>query len=151
MVGGGQDGKPRARFAFDAGGHVDALRGELRTIAAHGAVPVVFAGEVQDDILRLSEIMGTRTNGLKGLSIPPNSGLGGRALARRAGVGARLLPVAHTDVTVGSPSRALFTWNGPVVTDLESRALAGRGDPQWDELMQWLHENITAEPIHCRY
>ncbi|QTJ64242.1 hypothetical protein HYG77_00440 [Rhodococcus sp. ZPP] len=55
------------------------------------------------------------------------------------------------DVTVGSPSRALFTWNGPVVTDLESRALAGRGDPQWDESMQWLHENITAEPIHCRY
>ena len=62
----------------------DALRGELRTIAAHGAVPVVFAGEVQDDILRLSEFMGIRTNGLKGLSIPPNSGLGGRALARRA-------------------------------------------------------------------
>ncbi|ABG99135.1 probable transcriptional regulator, LuxR family protein (plasmid) [Rhodococcus jostii RHA1] len=62
----------------------DALRGELRTIAARGAAPVVFAGEVQDDILQLSEFMGTRTTGLKGLSIPPHSGLGGRAVAQRA-------------------------------------------------------------------
>lgn len=64
----------------------DALRGELRTIAAHGAAPVVFAGEVRDDILRLSEFVGTRTTGLKGLCIPPHSGLGGRALAHRAPV-----------------------------------------------------------------
>lgn len=64
----------------------DALRGELRAIAADGAVPVVFAGEVQDDILRLSEFVGLRTTGLKGLSILPHSGLGGRAVTHRAPV-----------------------------------------------------------------
>jgi len=64
----------------------DALRGELRTIATQGAAPVVFGSEVQADVLRLSEFVGTRTSGLKGLSIPPRSGLGGRAVAYRAAV-----------------------------------------------------------------
>ncbi|WP_425540520.1 hypothetical protein [Rhodococcus opacus] len=36
----------------------DAQRGELRTIATQGAAPVVFGGEVQDDVLRLSEFVG---------------------------------------------------------------------------------------------
>lgn len=61
----------------------DALRGELRTIAAQGVVPVLFGGEVSDDTLHLSEFFGTRTNNLKGLAIPPLSGLGGRVVAQR--------------------------------------------------------------------
>lgn len=62
----------------------DALRGELRTIAAHGVAPVLFGGEVQNDTLHLSEFVGTRTNNLKGLAIPSLSGLGGRVVAQRA-------------------------------------------------------------------
>ncbi|MBC2643780.1 MULTISPECIES: LuxR C-terminal-related transcriptional regulator [unclassified Rhodococcus (in: high G+C Gram-positive bacteria)] len=62
----------------------DALRGELRTIAAHGIAPVLFGGEVQNDTLHLSEFVGTRTNNLKGLAIPSLSGLGGRVVAQRA-------------------------------------------------------------------
>lgn len=71
----------------------------------------------------------------------------GAVLEQHSGDG--VTGATYTDVTVGSPiDPALFTWNGPVVTDRESRALAGRGDPQWDESMQWFHENITAEPIY---
>ncbi|GCE40563.1 helix-turn-helix transcriptional regulator [Rhodococcus sp. USK10] len=62
----------------------DALRGELRAIAAHGVAPVLFGGEVQDDTLHLSEFVGTRTNNLKGLAIPARSGLGGRVVVQRS-------------------------------------------------------------------
>jgi DNA-binding CsgD family transcriptional regulator len=58
------------------------MRGELRTIAAQGVVPVLFGGEVQDGTLHLSEFVGTRTNNLKGLAIPPRSGMGGRVVAQ---------------------------------------------------------------------
>ena len=56
----------------------DALRSELRRIAAVSGVPVVFGGEVSAHTLRLSEFHGTRTRGLDGLLIPSRSGLGGR-------------------------------------------------------------------------
>ncbi len=62
----------------------DALRGELRSIAAHALAPVLFGREVQDDTLHLSEFVGTRTNNLEGLAIPSRSGLGGRVVAQRA-------------------------------------------------------------------
>ncbi|WP_312034123.1 MULTISPECIES: LuxR C-terminal-related transcriptional regulator [unclassified Rhodococcus (in: high G+C Gram-positive bacteria)] len=62
----------------------DAVRGELRVLATHGVAPVVFGGQVHNDVLRLSEFVGTRTTGLKGLSIPPHSGLGGRVIARHS-------------------------------------------------------------------
>ncbi|RVW03621.1 hypothetical protein [Rhodococcus spongiicola] len=56
---------------------------------------------------------------------------------------------AYTDVTVGEPlDPSLFTWDGPVVTDGESRAGAGRGDTPDMEATQWFRENVTAEPIH---
>lgn len=60
----------------------DAIRGELRAIAARGVVPVLFGGEVQGETLHLSEFVGTRTNNLKGLAIPPRSGMGGRVVAQ---------------------------------------------------------------------
>lgn len=58
----------------------DALRSELRRAAGRTGVPVVFAGEVHDGALHLSEFLGTRTNGLAGVVVPPRAGLGGRAL-----------------------------------------------------------------------
>ncbi|MBX5330061.1 helix-turn-helix transcriptional regulator [Rhodococcus fascians] len=61
----------------------DALRAELRLVAATSAVPVVFGGEVSSETLHLSEFHGTRTRGLDGLAIPPRSGLGGRVMDQR--------------------------------------------------------------------
>lgn len=58
----------------------DALRSELRAIAAVSGVPVVFGGEVSAHTLHLSEFHGTRTRGLDGLMIPRRSGLGGRVM-----------------------------------------------------------------------
>jgi hypothetical protein len=59
---------------------------------------------------------------------------------------------AFTDLTVGEPvDPSLFTWDGPVVSDDESRARAGHGGPpatRWEESMHWFQENITADPIH---
>jgi LuxR family transcriptional regulator, regulator of acetate metabolism len=58
----------------------DALRAELRYVAAEGAVPVLFGGEVHGDTLLLSEFFGTRTAMLRGLAIRPSSGLGGASM-----------------------------------------------------------------------
>lgn len=55
----------------------DALRAELRQLAAMGGPPVLFGGEVRDDVLVLSEFVGTRTGLLRGLPVAPNTGLGG--------------------------------------------------------------------------
>ncbi|MFD1814283.1 LuxR C-terminal-related transcriptional regulator [Rhodococcus gannanensis] len=61
----------------------DALRAELRHTASLADVPVLFGGEVHDGNLLLSEFIGTRTNGLKGLTVPATSGLGGRVAHQR--------------------------------------------------------------------
>ncbi|MEU6582158.1 LuxR C-terminal-related transcriptional regulator [Nocardia sp. NPDC046763] len=59
----------------------DALRAELRTLASASKLPVVFGGEVHAGVLVLSEFVGTRTNGMRGLAVAPSSGLGGSAVA----------------------------------------------------------------------
>ncbi|GAB0106406.1 LuxR C-terminal-related transcriptional regulator [Nocardia sp. JMUB6875] len=59
----------------------DALRAELRGLAALSKLPVVFGGEVHAGTLVLSEFVGTRTNGMRGLAVAPSSGLGGSAVA----------------------------------------------------------------------
>ncbi|OJF79026.1 helix-turn-helix transcriptional regulator [Nocardia seriolae] len=59
----------------------DALRAELRGLAALSKLPVVFGGEVHAGTLVLSEFVGTRTNGMRGLTVEHNSGLGGSAVA----------------------------------------------------------------------
>lgn len=59
----------------------DALRAELRKMAALSKLPVVFGGEVHGGTLVLSEFVGTRTNGMRGLAVAPSSGLGGAAVA----------------------------------------------------------------------
>nr|WP_231569598.1 LuxR C-terminal-related transcriptional regulator [Prescottella defluvii] len=62
----------------------DALRTELRKVAAADIVPVVFGGEVHDGTLHLGEFVGTYTDGLRGLAVPERSGLGGHVVARRS-------------------------------------------------------------------
>ncbi|REE71816.1 regulatory LuxR family protein [Rhodococcus wratislaviensis] len=86
----------------------DALRGELRSIAAHGVAPVLFGGEVQDGTLHLSEFVGTRTNNLKGLAIPSRSGLGGRVVAQRT-------PAAVNDY--GRSSTITHHYDRPVLSE----------------------------------
>lgn len=61
----------------------DALRTELRKVAAAGIVPVVFGGEVQDRTLHLGEFVGTVTDGLRGLAVRERSGLGGRVVEQK--------------------------------------------------------------------
>lgn len=61
----------------------DALRAELRQVAAVSGMPVVFGGEVCDGALILSEFFGTRTAAMRGLVVSPTSGVGGAAVASR--------------------------------------------------------------------
>jgi DNA-binding CsgD family transcriptional regulator len=58
----------------------DALRAELRYVAAEGGVPVLFGGEVHGEALLLSEFVGTRTGLLRGLVVRSRSGLGGASM-----------------------------------------------------------------------
>ena len=58
----------------------DAVRAELRRVSVEGGVPVLFGGEVAGDALLLSEFVGTRTAGLRGLVVRSSSGLGGASM-----------------------------------------------------------------------
>ncbi|MGB8406832.1 MAG: LuxR C-terminal-related transcriptional regulator [Mycobacterium sp.] len=58
----------------------DAVRAELRRIGTEGEVPVMFGGEVHDDVLLLTEFYGTRTSRLRGLVVQSNFGLGGASM-----------------------------------------------------------------------
>ena len=58
----------------------DAVRAELRHVAVETGVPVLFGGEVHGDTLLLTEFVGTRTSGLRGLAVRPSSGLGGASM-----------------------------------------------------------------------
>ena len=61
----------------------DALRAEMRHVASVAGVPVMFGGEVHDDTLLLTEFLGTRTAGLRGLAVRPSAGLGGATVVAR--------------------------------------------------------------------
>lgn len=61
----------------------DLIRGELRALAAVTAVPVAFGGQVADETLRITQLHGTRTPGLRNLMVPARSGLGGLVIERR--------------------------------------------------------------------
>ncbi|AQA02279.1 helix-turn-helix transcriptional regulator [Mycobacterium sp. MS1601] len=58
----------------------DAVRAELRGVAAQTAMPVLFGGEVHGDTLLITELVGTRTVGLRGLAVRSSSGLGGASM-----------------------------------------------------------------------
>lgn len=61
----------------------DALRAEIRALADRTGVPMVFGGEVHEDVLVLTEFVGAVTNGLRGLPVRRASGLGGRVVDMR--------------------------------------------------------------------
>ena len=61
----------------------DALRAEMRHVASVAGVPIMFGGEVHDDTLLLTEFLGTRTAGLRGLAVRPSAGLGGATVVAR--------------------------------------------------------------------
>ncbi|MCZ8378899.1 LuxR C-terminal-related transcriptional regulator [Mycobacterium sp. CPCC 205372] len=58
----------------------DVLRAEMRYLAAERCVPVLFAGEVRDGEMVLTEHVGVRTAALRGLLIRPKAGLGGASM-----------------------------------------------------------------------
>lgn len=60
----------------------DALRDEMRRLSRRAGAPVLFGGEVHGGTLVLTEFAGTRTNGLRGLAVSAQSGLGGRVVDR---------------------------------------------------------------------
>jgi DNA-binding CsgD family transcriptional regulator len=68
----------------------DVLRAVVREVHARSGMGVVFAGAVEDrgTAIRITELVGTRTAGLRGLAVRTGAGLGGRVLAegRPAGV-----------------------------------------------------------------
>ncbi|GAB2685540.1 helix-turn-helix transcriptional regulator [Nocardia thraciensis] len=61
----------------------DALRAEMRQVAAVSGMPVVFGGQVHAETLILSEFLGTRTSAMRGLAVSPSSGVGGAAVASK--------------------------------------------------------------------
>jgi DNA-binding CsgD family transcriptional regulator len=58
----------------------DALRAELRHLAAAAGLPVAFGGEVHGETLLLTEFVGTRTSSMRGLAVRPSAGLGGATM-----------------------------------------------------------------------
>ena len=105
----------------------DAVRAELRQVAADGGVPVLFGGEVHGDSLLLTEFVGTRTSGLRGLAVRPSSGLGGASM-----VAGRPLSVAdyrnaasithdYDGPVLGEGIRSVLAV--PVVVDGQARAV----------------------------
>ncbi len=105
----------------------DALRAELRQVAALSGMPVVFGGEVRDGALVLSEFFGTRTVAMRGLIVSPTSGVGGAAVASRrptsvADYRAALTITHDYDAPVSTEGlRAVV--GVPVVVDGNSRAV----------------------------
>ncbi|RMI31364.1 helix-turn-helix transcriptional regulator [Nocardia stercoris] len=59
----------------------DAVRAELRATAALTATSVVFGGQVHGDALVIDELVGARTNAMRGLVVASSAGLGGAAIA----------------------------------------------------------------------
>ncbi|WP_406222136.1 LuxR C-terminal-related transcriptional regulator [Streptomyces canus] len=58
----------------------DALRQALRQLHDHSGIPVLFGGQVENTLLSLSQYIGVRTAGLRGLRVRAETGLGGRVL-----------------------------------------------------------------------
>jgi DNA-binding CsgD family transcriptional regulator len=111
----------------------DAVRAELRRLADTGAAPVLFGGEVRaSDMLMLSEFFGTRTSGLRGLLVAPDSGLGGQAVASRRPfavsdyAGARSITHHYDRPVTGEGIRAVLAV--PVIVDGSARAVLYAAD-----------------------
>jgi DNA-binding CsgD family transcriptional regulator len=59
---------------------VIAYRKALRIVRQHTGVPLVFGGQILDRTLVLSDVIGARSNALRGLRIDPGKGAGGHVL-----------------------------------------------------------------------
>lgn len=86
----------------------DAVRAELRGVATDAGLPVLFGGEVHGDTLLITELVGTRTSGLRGLAVRSNSGLGGASM-----VAGRPLSVSD----YRSAASITHDYDGPVLTE----------------------------------
>ncbi|WP_280264734.1 helix-turn-helix transcriptional regulator [Nocardia wallacei] len=86
----------------------DALRAEMRQVAAVSGMPVVFGGQVHAGTLVLSEFLGTRTSAMRGLAVSPASGVGGAAVASRR-------PTSVADYRVAST--ITHHYDAPVLTE----------------------------------
>ncbi|WLW50407.1 helix-turn-helix transcriptional regulator [Streptomyces sp. YU58] len=58
----------------------DALRQALRQVHDRSGIPLLFGGQVENTQLSLSQFIGVRTAGLRGLKVRAEAGLGGRVL-----------------------------------------------------------------------
>ncbi len=77
----------------------DALRSAIRLVRRRLEVPFAFGGEVDDGAdrtMRLSELDGATTRGLRDLLVIPGAGLGGRVIAGRRPAGVRDYATAKT-------------------------------------------------------
>lgn len=86
----------------------DALRAELRQVAAVTGLPLAFGGEVHGDTLLLTEFFGARTAGMRGLAVRPSAGLGGATM-----VAGR--PMAVADYR--NAATITHDYDGPVVEE----------------------------------
>lgn len=86
----------------------DAFRQALRLVQKRSELPVVFGGEVRGGVLNLSQFIGVRTAGLRGLDVRSDAGLGGQVLARRR-------PAAVADYR--SARSITHDYDGPVLAE----------------------------------
>ncbi|WP_116248048.1 LuxR C-terminal-related transcriptional regulator [Nocardiopsis sp. FIRDI 009] len=86
----------------------DAFRLALRTARRGAGLPVAFGGVATEGGMRLTQFIGVRTNGLRGLRVAAASGLGGRVLVSRR-------PGAVDDY--GSAASITHEYDGPVLAE----------------------------------
>ncbi|WAL74662.1 LuxR C-terminal-related transcriptional regulator [Kitasatospora sp. YST-16] len=86
----------------------DAFRQALRTAREGSGAPVVFGGPVQNGVLHLTQHIGLRTAGLRGLSVPAGTGLGGHVVVARR-------PVAVADY--GAADSITHDYDTPVLAE----------------------------------
>ncbi|MEO3788281.1 LuxR C-terminal-related transcriptional regulator [Actinocorallia sp. B10E7] len=84
----------------------DAYRQALRLLRARSGLPIAFGGRVLDGVLTLTEFLGVRTSGLRGLAVRPGAGLGGKVVA-----GARAASVSD----YGSARSITHDYDAPVL------------------------------------
>ncbi|MET9814782.1 MULTISPECIES: LuxR C-terminal-related transcriptional regulator [unclassified Streptomyces] len=86
----------------------DAFRQALRSLHQRSSIPVVFGGQVRENVLKLSQFIGARTAALRGLDVRTETGLGGRVLASAR-------PAAVSDY--GADRSITHDYDGPVLAE----------------------------------
>ncbi|HEY9329154.1 MAG TPA: helix-turn-helix transcriptional regulator [Streptomyces sp.] len=86
----------------------DAFRQALRLAQRRCDIPVAFGGPVQGEVLHLTQHIGVRTAGLRGLSVRAAAGLGGHVLVKRR-------PAAVADY--GSDASITHDYDAPVLAE----------------------------------